>query len=215
MRTILHLAASNDWSLHQYDVKTTFLNRILPEEEIQFMEQPPGSWKRELHLAFDLWTLWDVTVFDIWNQALHALFLGLGFRCFNCKWCIYSHRLDNGNLTVIVVHVDNMLVASSSEKDAGHFQTELEVTWKISALGEPKLIVGIALCRNRATRTIALSQTVLIDKIVTTYGQGDAKLASTPMVHGVLLRRPIQTVYWKTARKKDWIVSLTDHLLVN
>ena len=193
MCTVLHLAASNDWSLCQYDVKTAFLNRILPEDEIQFMEQPPGFavpgkdtyvW----HLIRGLYGMRQSSC--IWNRALHTSFLGLGFRHFDCEWCVYSHRSDNGNLTVIMVHVDDMLVASLSEKEVGHFQTELEATWQISTLGELKLIFSIVLHQDRAARTIALSQTALIDKIVTTYGQGDAKPVSTPMVHGALLKRP-------------------------
>ena|SRR6266702_8710758 len=39
---ILHLAACNNWWIEQYDMKTAFLNGILPEKEVQFMEQLPG-----------------------------------------------------------------------------------------------------------------------------------------------------------------------------
>jgi hypothetical protein len=42
MRLILHIAACNNWRIEQYDVKTAFLNGILPEKEVQFMEQPLG-----------------------------------------------------------------------------------------------------------------------------------------------------------------------------
>jgi hypothetical protein len=38
----LHITVVNDWCLEQYNMKTAFLNGILPEEEIQYMEQPPG-----------------------------------------------------------------------------------------------------------------------------------------------------------------------------
>jgi hypothetical protein len=37
---------------------------------------------------------------------------------------------------------------------------------------------------------ISLSQTVLIDKIINTYGQKEASIANTPMVHGTQLVRP-------------------------
>jgi hypothetical protein len=33
---------ANNWCIEQYDVKTAFLNGILPEDEVQYMEQPPG-----------------------------------------------------------------------------------------------------------------------------------------------------------------------------
>jgi hypothetical protein len=39
-------------------------------------------------------------------------------------------------------------------------------------------------------RTITLSQTALIDKVMLAYGQKDANTTSTPMVHGSQLIRP-------------------------
>ena len=38
---LLHLAASLDWDVQQIDIKTAFLYGLLPEEEFQYMEQPP------------------------------------------------------------------------------------------------------------------------------------------------------------------------------
>ena len=40
VRTVLGLAASLDWEIHQFDVKTAFLHGNLTEEI--FMEQPEG-----------------------------------------------------------------------------------------------------------------------------------------------------------------------------
>jgi hypothetical protein len=39
---ILHLAASLDWDIQQINVKTAFLYGFLPDDKIQFMEQPAG-----------------------------------------------------------------------------------------------------------------------------------------------------------------------------
>src|ERR1700677_1451150 len=39
---LLHLGASLDWDLKQFDIKTAFLHGVLPEDETMFMEQPPG-----------------------------------------------------------------------------------------------------------------------------------------------------------------------------
>ena len=41
-RAILHLAATLDWDLKQFDIKTAFLHGILPEDKSMYMEQPPG-----------------------------------------------------------------------------------------------------------------------------------------------------------------------------
>jgi len=117
-------------------------------------------------------------------------FLSWGFKWAECEWCVYSHHSDDGEISIIVIHVDDMLAASSSEPEAQRFQTKLEATWQISALGKAKLVVGIALHRDRMSKTIMLSQTTLIDKIVATYGQSDPKPASTPMAHSAQLLKP-------------------------
>jgi hypothetical protein len=191
---VLHITAVNDWCIEQYDVKTAFLNGILPEMEIQYMEQPPGfaqSSTKESHVWQLVRGLYGMRQSSwIWNHALHALFLGWGFSRSECKWCVYSHRSNNGDVSIVIVHVDDMMAASSNQDKAAHFRTELEATWQITVLGEPKLIVGIVLRQNRTKRTITLSQTTLIDKIILTYGQKDAKATSTPMVYGTQLIRP-------------------------
>ena len=190
---ILHIAAVNDWCLEQYDVKTAFLDGILPEKERQYMEQPPGfaqSSKEghvwELHCSL----YWVRQSSQILNHALNASFLSWGFSCSECEWCVYTRRSDNGDTSIIAIHVDDMLATSSNKTEADRFRTELESTWQITALGELKLVVGIALRLDRAKRTITLSQTALIDKIVLAYGQKDAKSASTPIVHGTQLLKP-------------------------
>ena len=82
----------------------------------------------------------------IWNHALSASFLDWGFTCSECEWCICLHCSDNGDMSIVIVHVDDMAAASSYKAEADCFCTELESTWQITTLGEPKLIVGIALC---------------------------------------------------------------------
>ena len=193
LRVVLHIAAVNDWCIEQYDVKTAFLNGILPEDEIQYMEQPPGfaELDRNTHVWRLLRSLYGMRQSSrIWNRALHTSFLSWGFARSECEWCVYSRRSDNGEVTIVVVHVDDMAAVSSSRAEADRFRHELELSWQITALGEPKLIVGIAIQRNRAKRTIILSQTALIDKIILAYGQKNAKVASTPMAHGTQLIRP-------------------------
>lgn len=165
----LHIAAVNDWHIEQYDVKTAFLYGILPEEERQYMEQPlgfeqPGLKNHVWELHCGLYGMRQSSW--IWNHTLHDSFLSWGFTHSNCEWCVYSHRLGNGDTTIIVIHVDDMAAVSSSENEVKRFRSELEATWQITALGEPKIIVGIALRRDRANRMIMLSQVALINKII-------------------------------------------------
>jgi len=50
----LHIAAVRDWDAQQFDVKTAFLNGVLPENEIQYMEQPEGFSNRPLDSIWEL-----------------------------------------------------------------------------------------------------------------------------------------------------------------
>ncbi len=40
LHIITHITASLDWELHQFNIKTAFLNGILLEDKQQYMEQP-------------------------------------------------------------------------------------------------------------------------------------------------------------------------------
>ena len=191
-RIIAHIAACRGWGIEQYDVKTAFLNGILPDDEVQFMEQPPGFVDSgNEHLVWRLRrALYGMRQSSrIWNKTLNASFLKWGFTRADCEWCIYTRHRDSAT-TIVAVHVDDMAATSSTDAEAALFRSELESAYQISALGEAKLVVGIALRRNKDARTIDLSQTALIDQICRTYQQTDAKPASTPIAHGAQLIPP-------------------------
>lgn len=180
------------------------------------MEQPPGFVHpgKETHVWQLHRALYGMRQSSrIWNRALHDSFLSWGFSRSGCEWCVYSRRSDDGDTTIVVLHVDDMAAVSSSENEAKRFRSELEATWKITALGEPKLIVGIALRRDRASRTTMLSQTALIDKIVSIYGQKDANVASTPIVHGAQLLVP-DTREGLDAKERERLANLPYRSLV-
>jgi Reverse transcriptase (RNA-dependent DNA polymerase) len=145
LRMILHIAACNDWRIEQYDVKTAFLNGILPEKEVQFMEQPPdftipNKKDHVWQLQRGLYGMRQSS--RIWNKTLHASFLSWGFTRTECEWCVYSRRTSSGS-TIVGIHVDDMLATSSNDAEVSRFRSELESAWQITALGEPKIVVGI------------------------------------------------------------------------
>src|SRR5262249_41377209 len=74
--------------------------------------------------------------------------------------------------------------------------------WTISELGDVSFCVGISVERDREARTVALSQTALIDRIIAQFKQTDAFPVSTPMDAGLKLRRPDLTKLTPTEREK-------------
>ena len=58
-RILLHIAATLDWDAQQIDIKTAFLYSLLPEDEIQYMEQPKGF--KEQGKDDSVWIIWHET----------------------------------------------------------------------------------------------------------------------------------------------------------
>jgi transposase InsO family protein len=191
-RTILHVAATLNWDLQQLDIKTAFLHGILPPEETMYMEQPRGfeAQGKETWVMKLMKSIYGMKQASrIWNQTFHQAVLSWGFERLPCEWCVYRRQSSTGTI-IFAVHVDDIVTAASSAEENARFKTELRSKWEISDLGAAKFALGIAISRDFTSRTVTLSQTALIDRVVEEFNQRDAHPVSTPMVAGLQLRRP-------------------------
>jgi hypothetical protein len=86
--TILHIAATLGWDLHQFDIKTAFLHGVLLEDETMFMEQPPdfaepGKEDWVMCLLKSIYGMKQAS--RIWNKTFHNAVRGWGFICLPCE----------------------------------------------------------------------------------------------------------------------------------
>jgi Reverse transcriptase (RNA-dependent DNA polymerase)/GAG-pre-integrase domain len=198
-RILLHIAAAMNWDTQQIDVKTAFLYGLLPDDEVQYMEQPPGF---EEHGTKDhVWML-QRGLYGmkqsgrIWNKTMNDAMLSWGFTRLSCESCIYYRKSNTGTI-ISAVHVDDFLSIASSKDENEAFKNQMKSLWTISDLGEAKHCVGIAIRRNRTNKTVHLSQKALIDKIIQQFGQQDCHPVSTPMDPGLKLHRPDKSLLSK------------------
>jgi hypothetical protein len=222
-RLILHLAASLDWDLHQFDIKTAFLHGVLPPDQIAYMEQPPGfeepgkeDWV--MQLSKSIYGMKQAS--RIWNKTFHKTVTAWGFERMQNEWCVYR-RVSTSGTTIFAVHVDDILCASSSPDETDRFRKELLSQWEISDLGPASFALVIAIERDIPTKTIAISQTAFIDRILTRFNQSDAHPCDTPMVHGLQLKRPdksspvdADTLSWVTRTPYRELVGSLNYLAV-
>ncbi|TFY52252.1 hypothetical protein EVJ58_g10120 [Rhodofomes roseus] len=204
-RVLLHLASSLGWEIEQLDVKTAFLHGILPEDEHLYMEQPKGfeepgkeSWVWELVRGIYGTKQGGRT----WNDTLNEYLLSIGFTRLSCEHCIYYRTNERG--TVLTgVHVDDFLLTASTSAAKEEFKEELRRKWAIADLGEARFCIGIQIDRDRASRSVAVSQTALIDKIIKEFRMDgpDCAPMSTPMDAGLRLSRTMHAP--KTQDEKD------------
>jgi transposase InsO family protein len=191
-RILLHLAGVLDWDAQQIDIKTAFLYGLLPDDEIQYMEQPQGfeeagkeDWVWKLQRG-----LYGIKQAGrIWNKTMNDAMISWGFTRLSCESCIY-YRNDATGIVIAAVHVDDFLSIANSPAANEAFKSQMKEIWTISDLGEVKQLVGIAISRDRSARTVSLSQTALIDRLISQFGQQDAYPVDTPMDSGLKLRRP-------------------------
>ena len=191
-RTILHLAASLGWNINQFDIKTAFLHGVLPADEIAYMEQPPGfaepgkeDWV--MQLSKSIYGMKQAS--RIWNQTFHTTVKSWGFERMKNEWCVYR-RVSPAGTTIFAVHVDDILCASSSQAELDRFRNDLLSCWEISDLGPAKFALGIAISRDLTSKTISLSQSAYIDRMLERFNMTDAHPCDTPMVAGLQLLRP-------------------------
>jgi hypothetical protein len=148
-----------------------------------YMEQPPGfaSPSQEDWVMKLMKSIYGMKQAGcIWNQAF-------------CEWCIYTRQSSTG-IIIFAVHVDDILCAASPVKENARFKAELKVHWEISDLGPASFALGITITRDRASRTISISQTAFIDRLLLRFNQVDSHPSDMPMVAGLQLQRPPKSI---------------------
>ena len=190
-RVVAHVAAVNGWVLHQVDIKTAFLRGVLEPGEEVYMKQPKGFEAKGKE--DQIWELMKGLYglpqgSRIWNKAMNKGMLSLGFTRIKCEYCLYFRMTPSG-IVLTGIHVDDFLLAASCLSQASQFKSELASIWEISDLGEAKFCVGVAIKRDLPNHHVYLSQTALIDKILSSFNMTDCNPVLTPMEAGLVLSR--------------------------
>ena len=154
-RLLLHIAASLDWDMQQFDVKQAFLHGALDPDEVQYMAQPEGFevkgkedwvWRVEkglhgMHQAG-----------RIWNKTMHRKLIAWGFTRLECEYCVYA-RQDSEGTVLTTVHVDDFISIASSKSANDAFKLQLKLEWTI-AEGDADYCLGIEIERDRSNKLV-------------------------------------------------------------
>lgn len=95
--------------------------------------------------------------------------------------CIYYKKLLHGEFIILLLDVDDMLVAGTSSRIVGELKTKLASKFAMKDLGAAKKIPGMTITRDREKKEIALSQKEYFDKVIDRFGIADANIVSTPL----------------------------------
>ena len=104
-----------------------------------------------------------------------------GFRRCHSNHCVYFKMLDNGSYIILLLYVDDMLVAGSNMQDINVLKKKLANSFAMRDLGAAKKILGMKITRDRKNRKLTLSQGEYIEKVLERFNMQDAKPVSTPL----------------------------------
>ena len=184
VRCVLSLAAARDMDIRQFDVKTAFLNGKL--DEIVFMQQPEGyedGTDRVCKLNRSLYGLKQSP--RNWNARFNEFLNAEGFESTPEDTCVFVRKGDN-NLMIVCLYVDDGLVCGTDRSALNEFIDKLRETFEVT-VNHPDCYVGMEIERNRKARTITISQSGYIARVLERFGLSDSKPVVTPIESSIKL----------------------------
>jgi hypothetical protein len=182
IRTILSLVVVEYLHLEQLDVKTTFLHGDL-EEEI-YMLQPQGyevKGKENLvcRLKKSLYGLKQAP--RQWYLKFDRFMTEQGYSRCHSDHCVYFKKLENGSFIILLLYVDDMLVAGTNMQDINVLKKKLANSFAMKDLGAAKKILGMRITRDRKNHKLTLSQGEYTEKVLERFRMQNEKTVSTPL----------------------------------
>jgi len=179
IRLILSIAVSRGWTLRQLDVQNAFLHGIL-EEEV-YMWQPPGyADPRRPRFVCKL----EKALYGLkqapraWYARLCAKLIALGFIPSKADTSLFYYS-KGGHTIFVLVYVDDIIVASSSQKATGALLKDLEQEFALKDLGNLHYFLGIEV--NKLGDGLKLSQERYAADVLQRVGMHKCKAIDTPL----------------------------------
>ncbi|GBE87024.1 hypothetical protein SCP_1002700 [Sparassis crispa] len=180
IRAILALAVVNNWEIGQMDVKGAYLNGDLQEEI--YMRQPEGFDDGSGRICRLRKTLYGLKQSGReWNRKLHRELTELGYKRLEADPCVYLWERKEGEVQIITVWVDDLLLFTNSPKLMEELKRDLQDLFEVTDLGEPQKIVGIEIERDREAGKIQISQQHYIESILKRYQLENANAVGMPL----------------------------------
>ncbi|CAI7778222.1 unnamed protein product [Closterium sp. NIES-54] len=167
LRVLLHVAAQRDYELHSLDFSTAFLQGSLHEEI--WLRRPPGFTG-----SFPPGTQWSLRrpVYCLrqapreWHDTLRTTLAALGFAPSTADPSLFLRTDISLPPFYIPVYVDDLVFATADTAGLAHVKSELQKRHTCTDLGELRSYLGLQITRDRAQRTITLTQSHMVQQVL-------------------------------------------------
>ncbi|CAI7855449.1 unnamed protein product, partial [Closterium sp. NIES-53] len=154
LRVLLHVAAQRDYELHSLDFSTAFLHGSLHEEI--WLRRPPGFTG-----SFPVGTQWSL------RRPVY------GLRQAPREW--------HDTLRTTLATLDDLVFATADTEALAHMKSELQKRHTCTDLCELTSYLGLRITRDRAQRTITLTQSHMVQQVLQRFGFTYSSPQSTPL----------------------------------
>lgn len=180
MRTILAIAATMDWEIHQIDFTTAFLNSPLVEEiylkQAEGFEQ--GRRGQVYRLKRALPGLRQGS--RAWYIKLDSVLRQIGFVRCESDHSIYKINRA-GHKQILSVYVDDEIIAGSSLEGVEWTKAQLRKHLDFKDRGEAHFMLGIEIHRDRPNRKLYLSQSKHVNEVLDRFDMSNCRPVATPL----------------------------------
>ncbi|CAI5483001.1 unnamed protein product [Closterium sp. Yama58-4] len=191
LRVLLHVAAQRDYELHSLDFSTAFLQGSLHEEI--WLRRPPGFTG-----SFPPGTQWSLRrpVYGLrqapreWHDTLRATLAALGFAPSTADPSLFLRTDTSLPPFYILVYIDDLVFATADTEGLALVKSELQKRHTCTDLGELRSYLGLQITRDRARRTITLTQSHMVQQVLQRFGFQFSSPQSTPLPTGHSLSDP-------------------------
>ncbi|CAI7819943.1 unnamed protein product [Closterium sp. NIES-54] len=160
LRVLLHVAAQRDYELHSLDFSTAFLQGSLHEEI--WVRRPPGF----------------TGSFPPGTQTTLA---ALGFAPSTANPSLFLRTDTSLPPFYILVYVDDLVFATADTAGLAHVKSELQKRHTCTDLGELRSYLGLQITRDRAQRTITLTQSHMVQQVLQRFDFTYSSPQATPL----------------------------------
>ncbi|CAI5998866.1 unnamed protein product [Closterium sp. NIES-64] len=174
-----------DYELHSLEFSTAFLQGSL-HEEIR-LRRPPGFTG-----SFPPGTQWSLRrpVYGLrqapreWHDTLRTTLAALGFTPSTTDLSLFLRTDTSLPPFYILVYVDNLVFATADTEALAHVKSEQQKRHTCTDLGELRSYLGLQITRDRARRTITLTQSHMVQQVLQRFGFTWCLVQVTPLAIG-------------------------------
>ena len=117
---------------------------------------------------------------------MHGELTKVGYHRAYSDNAVYVHLSTNDDVTILAIHVDNVLSFGNTEAGLKLAQSQLH---EIFAMKEedPSWVMGFQLIDNQTQRTISINHRQYIDAILRCFNMHECEPIDTPLDHAIVL----------------------------